>query len=339
LENSRDDRTPPDGENTTPSLDAAKLLSEFYEEEHLRGRRPDSLTNLKRSAPRFLRWLCTEGIEPSEVTARTALAYQAALLESKKADGAAYSSRTLRFHVDAAAAFCSFLKRRGILFANPFKEIRRVRTEKKIPRGLLNETKLDALLDRFARFDEADGIRERILTYRAHVAAELLYATGMRMGEAVLLRPDDLDLDRGLVRIREGKGGRPRDAYLSSFAVQVLRLFLELRPLLMTEQYRFHPDRLFGMARLGFNDFLNRRLNRESAALGFGRFTSHAFRHCVGYHLLRAGCGMRNIQEILGHEAIGSTEIYTQVDKEDLKAVLDKFHPRKWRKGDETEGA
>jgi len=58
--------------------------------------------------------------------------------------------------------------------------------------------------------------------------------------------------------------------------------------------------------------------------------TSHGFRHSLGTHLLRSGCDMRHIQVILGHEALSTTQIYTKVDKEDLKKSLDAFHPRRW---------
>ena len=57
--------------------------------------------------------------------------------------------------------------------------------------------------------------------------------------------------------------------------------------------------------------------------------TTHHFRHAVGFHLLRAGCDIRYIKEILGHEELGTTQIYTKVDKLDLKKVIDEFHPRK----------
>jgi site-specific recombinase XerD len=62
----------------------------------------------------------------------------------------------------------------------------------------------------------------------------------------------------------------------------------------------------------------------------YGEYTTHFFRHSVGYHLLKAGCDIRYIQEILGHERLRSTEVYTKVDKEDLLGVIDKYHPRQW---------
>ena len=78
--------------------------------------------------------------------------------------------------------------------------------------------------------------------------------------------------------------------------------------------------------------WLNTFLNKESERLGFGKFSSHNFRHAVGYHLLKNGCDIRHIQSILGHKKLSSTQIYTKVDKEDLRSVIDKYHPRFWKK-------
>ena len=78
--------------------------------------------------------------------------------------------------------------------------------------------------------------------------------------------------------------------------------------------------------------WLNTFLNKESERLGFGKFSSHNFRHAVGYHLLKNGCDIRHIQSILGHKKLSSTQIYTKVDKEDLRGVIDKYHPRFWKK-------
>jgi integrase/recombinase XerC len=61
---------------------------------------------------------------------------------------------------------------------------------------------------------------------------------------------------------------------------------------------------------------------------------SHGFRHALGYHLLRAGCNIRHIQSILGHRQLRNTEIYTKVENEDLKHVVDACHPRKWNGGE-----
>ena len=74
---------------------------------------------------------------------------------------------------------------------------------------------------------------------------------------------------------------------------------------------------------------VNRILKKEAEICGIGKFTSHGFRHSLGYHLLRRGCDMRYIQLILGHDDMNSTVLYTRVSKGDLKSELDKYHPRR----------
>jgi site-specific recombinase XerD len=86
--------------------------------------------------------------------------------------------------------------------------------------------------------------------------------------------------------------------------------------------------RLFGTGKAQLMSFVNRELKRVSAAAGLPLITSHTFRHAVGFHLLRAGCNIRHIQALLGHAKLKTTEVYTKIDKEDLRNVIDKYHPR-----------
>jgi len=72
----------------------------------------------------------------------------------------------------------------------------------------------------------------------------------------------------------------------------------------------------------------NRVLRKTAQSMEVPTLTSHLFRHALGFHLLRAGCNIRHIQQILGHKSIKNTEIYTKVEKEDLREVIDKCHPR-----------
>jgi site-specific recombinase XerD len=163
--------------------------------------------------------------------------------------------------------------------------------------------------------------------YRVHVMAEVQYATGLRMGELGALTEADLDLDRFEIRVRDGKGGKDRVCYLTIWAADLLREYLKLRPLVVKGgelRNRF----LFGPKGESLARAYNIRLNQVAAGLELGRWYNHKFRHALGYHLLRAGCPIRSIQGILGHDSIRSTEIYTKVDAEDIRGVLDSHHPR-----------
>jgi len=132
--------------------------------------------------------------------------------------------------------------------------------------------------------------------------------------------------------VREGKGGYQRVAFLNEFASEVLRLYVErVRTLALSQWNLRNTDRLFAMGWEQFGKMMNGELARACASLGFPPMRSHGFRHAVGYHLLRAGCNIRHIQSILGHRRLRNTEVYTKVEKEDLKNVVDACHPRKWK--------
>jgi site-specific recombinase XerD len=163
-----------------------------------------------------------------------------------------------------------------------------------------------------------------------------LYSTGMRISEAAGLTVSDIDFRRSLVTVREGKGGISRVCFLSEYAREVLRMYVdEMRQALESEWNERNGELLFGVRWHSLIMIMNKKLLETAKKLGLPKVTNHMFRHAVGYHLLRAGCPIRHIQEILGHKAIKNTEIYTKVDKEDLKAVLDKYHPRTFKGGRE----
>jgi site-specific recombinase XerD len=161
------------------------------------------------------------------------------------------------------------------------------------------------------------------------VIAELMYATGIRSSEAASLRIEDVDFERALITIREGKGGGRRVAYINRYALELISLYVErMRPAILSKRWA-RGELLFGCDWAGFGKLVNRTLRLATAELSMTRFTSHDFRHCLGYHLLRAGCNIRHIQQILGHKRLRNTEVYTKVDREELREVLDAFHPRK----------
>jgi site-specific recombinase XerD len=168
--------------------------------------------------------------------------------------------------------------------------------------------------------------------YRIHVLAELQYAAGLRISEAAGLQVQDVDLERGLIHVHNGKGGYDRVCFLNEYCVRVLKLYIQrIRPLVCSV-WNKDSDRLFNTGRVWwFGHSVNEALRKIGAQEGFPNFTSHTLRHALGYHLLRAGAPIRSIQQILGHRRLRNTEVYTKVDKEDLKSVLDAKHPRQWR--------
>jgi site-specific recombinase XerD len=308
-----------------------QLFKEYLEQARLAGHTVQGLIGLRTRVPKFFIFLDEKGLEIYEVGIREAQDYQGWLIETGRHDGGKYSPKTVNAFLIAVINFYEFVKRQGLVASNPFKEIKKMRIDKKLPRNLLKEDEMNRFLAKLTQYDEGDSLKTKITQYRVHVVAELLYATGLRISEVANLRVEDINFTRGTVTVREGKGGRTRTAWLNDYAKDILQLYVEQMREPVFNEWNERNGTLFGVRWQSFDKMVNKVLNKAAKELGFPGFTAHRFRHAVGYHLLRAGCNIRYIQEILGHKLLRNTEIYTKVDREDLKEVLDTYHPRKFR--------
>ena len=166
----------------------------------------------------------------------------------------------------------------------------------------------------------------------------LLYCAGLRVGEVVRLRPQDLDTDRGLVRVRRGKGGKDRYTLLARKAVEAVKLY---RDAYLAEPRPGAPGPggvPSGPRWLFPGDRPHRHLTERSAQRVVARaaraagilkkVTPHTLRHSFATHLLAGGCDLRAVQEMLGHADIATTQMYTHLSGERLKDVYFRAHPR-----------
>lgn len=310
------------------------LLKKYIAYAKIKGHRQQGIIGLRTRIPKLFEFLNEKEILPHELGVKQAQEFQGWMIETGKQDGGKYSKNSVLAYLAAASALCAYLKQKGILKSNPFKEIRKVRRDRKIPRNLLKEKEMNHLLGELEKFGEGN-LKNRIINYRIHVIAELMYATGLRISEVAALTPEDMDLQRGTVSVCDGKSGKSRIVFLNDYAREVLRIYVEqMRDLVFSEWNERNAGLLFGVQWAWLARPVNRVLNNTAKKCGYEGFTSHGFRHCLGYHLLRAGCNIRYIQQLLGHAHLKNTEIYTKVEKEDLKQVLDTFHPRKWKRKD-----
>jgi integrase/recombinase XerD len=198
----------------------------------------------------------------------------------------------------------------------------------RVPRVLpkaLGEAQVAAILDQAAGSDP--------ISTRDRAVLEVLYGTGMRISEMVGLDLDDLDLDEGLARVT-GKGSRERLVPLGDLATSALTGWLSSRNRLRrrsTSVVRADPAAVFWNCR-------GQRLTRQGAWLvvkkraeqaGLGPLMSpHVLRHSCATHMLERGADLRVVQELLGHASLASTQIYTRVTAEHLRAVYLASHPR-----------
>jgi site-specific recombinase XerD len=317
------------------ALEQKKLISDFTEYEILRGYK--SFKKIKYFMNTYFQYLNESGLEVLRVRHKNAQNFQTWLsaLTDDKGD-VRYVIATVLDIIGVVTNFYNYLKVIKLVYANPFKGIRLLKAEKSLPKNLPDEKQLDRYLKKLKHFWEQKDTRNARFTYRTHVIAEFLYATGLRIDETAKLKVEDIDFDRGTVTVRAGKGGKERYAYLGEYALNVLKIYInEIRNIVNQNPAN---SNLFGVTDgKNLDCSLNRRLNKTAKETGLHKFTSHYFRHCIGYHLLRRGCDMRYIQLILGHNDLKSTMIYTKVDKKDLKNELDRYHPRQLKETNKDE--
>lgn len=181
----------------------------------------------------------------------------------------------------------------------------------KIPRPR-KEHRLPAVLSQgeVARFLK----KARNLKHRALLM--LLYSAGLRVGEVVRLKPSDLDLERGVVRVTRAKGRRDRYTLLAHRAVEAVAIYQDAYP---TGRWLFPGDR---PGRHLTTRTVQRVVKKTAAAAGIEKnVTAHTLRHSFATHLLEGGTNLRIIQELLGHQSARTTQIYTHVAQSTIEAV------------------
>lgn len=219
----------------------------------------------------------------------------------------------------AIRSFFKLLVREGAIAVNPAAGIRAPKPARPLPRALSVDE-----LDRFFARNGQMSARDRAIF-------ELLYSSGLRVGELTALKVEDLDLDNGWARVI-GKGNKERYVPVGSKACQAVEEYLPQRAAHELNAGRVSSRRsLFLNSRGGplSSRSVRRILKHYLDAAGLARDVSpHAFRHSFATHMLQGGADLRSIQELLGHAGLSTTQRYTNVDLGRLMEVYDRSHPR-----------
>ena len=262
---------------------------------------------------RYAEWAERTGVDPVRLTHRQMRMYLAEL------DRASYSRRTIARRLSSVRSLFSYLLGEGLVESDPSSVLATPKMPSRLPR-IVPADDLEALLDA-PDTSTPLGVRDKAVL-------ELLYASGARVGEVAGLRLLDVDLAQGQVRLM-GKGSKERIVPLHPKAVECLRAYLtEARPVLARQRA---SDRFFLSSRgLPFSeDAIRRAFRRYVAAIGAARSLSpHAVRHTFATHLIEAGADLRTVQELLGHIALSTTQIYTHLSMKRLQDVHRNAHPR-----------
>ncbi|MFH1269856.1 MAG: site-specific tyrosine recombinase XerD [Candidatus Omnitrophota bacterium] len=229
------------------------------------------------------------------------------------------ASNSVARRLAAIKSFYRFLMRERILMNDPSNLVDSPKLWKKIPETL-SANEVDTLLNK-PNIRNMQGIRDKAIL-------ETLYATGMRVSEAVNLKTDNVNLDVGFLRCI-GKGNKERIIPLGGKAINSIKRYLAVsRPHHLKNK---ESDFLF-LNRFG------KKISRQSIWKMIKKYAKearikkpirpHILRHSFATHLLERGADLRSVQEMLGHANISTTQIYTHISKERLKAIHKMFHPR-----------
>ncbi|MHC4198666.1 MAG: site-specific tyrosine recombinase/integron integrase [Planctomycetota bacterium] len=235
--------------------------------------------------------------------------------------------------VASLRSFYRFLVRTGEAHVNPAAGVRAPRPDRTLP-VFLSEDEVGRLIEAAARADEdAQGMPRRderpcaqvtLLAGRDRAIVETLYGGGLRVGELVGIDDADADLASGLVRVR-GKGKKERLAPVGGCAVHAMRDYL-------TTRRRKRSETALFVNRLGTRitpRSVARMIERLRLRAGITkRVGPHTLRHSFATHLLDRGADLRSVQELLGHESISTTQLYTHLTAERLRRAYLTAHPR-----------
>ncbi|HEY7106904.1 MAG TPA: site-specific tyrosine recombinase XerD [Acidimicrobiia bacterium] len=290
-----------------------------------RGLAPNSLAAYRRDVRRYAAYLRARGEhDPAAVTEADVAAYVEALRAETDDEGhPRFAASSIARAVAAVRSFHRFCVEEGLVRSDPSEDIGGPRVPQGIPKAL-SEAEVDALLAAVPG-DDPRARRDRAIL-------ETLYAGGLRISELVGLDLGDLDVDGGQARVL-GKGSKERVVPLGRGARAALADYLHAaRPTLARPATR--TDAVFLNARGGRltrqGAWLIVRTAGERAGLG-GRLFPHVLRHSCATHMLDHGADIRVVQELLGHASLSTTQVYTRVSPERLRAVYDQAHPRAHR--------
>jgi site-specific recombinase XerD len=230
-----------------------------------------------------------------------------------------FAKRSIARKVAALRRYYAFLRVRGYVEVDPTVSLRAPSGPSRLPR-VLEHGEVSALLD---KPDDRGGHLEPLWRRRRDDAVlEVLYGSGVRVGELCGLDVDSLDLAGGAITVW-GKGGKQRRVPLSAPAVEALRAWLGIRGDVVDAKAGvalFGNERGMRLSPRDVRRILDRRSQRPTHP--------HALRHSFATHLLDGGADLRVVQDLLGHSDVATTQRYTHVSKQRLRTVYTEAHPR-----------
>ena len=229
-----------------------------------------------------------------------------------------YNNKTISRHISCLRSFFKYLKSKNIIKENPMILISNPKLDKKLPK-YLNYSEVEKVLNAFPK-NNYIGIRNSLIL-------ELLYSSGIRVSELINIKISNISLTEKSIKIT-GKGKKERIVYFGSICLELLKLYLkDSYPKLNINDLEY----LF-LSKTGkkINDREVRFIVDEAATIaGINmKISPHVLRHTFATHMLNDGADLRSVQELLGHENLSTTQVYTHLTNEKIRNVYLNAHPR-----------
>lgn len=294
----------------------------------------------------FISWLGIRGLtHPREVTSVILERYRQHLCHRRKANGQGLSNKSQNLRLIAVRVFFKWLVKSHRLSYNPASELELIKTRHSLPRHVLTLKEVEAIMNQ-VNLSSPLGLRDRAIL-------ETFYSTGIRRSELVHLKVYELNIEEGTLIIRKGKGDKDRIVPIGDRALAWIEKYLnELRPKLVIYYHnQFEYDKQGSGRGSKVEQYIDDDRDRDALfvtrkgkALSISYLGSvvseyvrkakigktgacHLFRHTMATLMLEGGADIRYIQEMLGHEKLESTQVYTRVSIKKLKEVHKKTHP------------
>jgi len=276
----------------------------------------------------FIRWADERSLtDPTQLSRAVLEGYQRHLHHYRKANGEPLSFATQATRLNPLRAFFKWMARERRILYNPATELVLPKPPRQLPKALLSVVQVEAVIHA-PDVSTPMGLRNRAIL-------ETLYSTAIRRSELTALKLYEVDLDRGTLMVRLGKGRRDRLIPIGERACAWIRRYLEeVRPLLAIAEDAtlFLTDYGEPFERHRLSDMVAKYMRHAGLTHG----SCHALRHACATHMLENGADIRFIQVLLGHSELSTTQIYTQVAIGKLKAIHAATHPARLQRGEDS---
>lgn len=309
-------------------LDISTSIEEFLQDCKAKGFAKKTFITYQSNLRPWQHFLANHGISTlPDVTADIVLKYRHYLqAQYRGKTGNPISTSTQSSNLRTVNYYLTYCQQLGKILLNPAYHITLPKRIKPLPRGILSKQQIKKLLC-LPDTKTPKGFRDRVIL-------ELFYATGMRRMELISLCVSDCDLAERRIFIRNGKGGKQRWVPIGKKVCKILGLYIgHSRPMLIKQQQ--HDALIVGNkgGPIG-GRHLYSLISRYFKQLTV-KTDCHGLRHTCATHLLRGKANIRVIQCLLGHASLGTTQIYTRVDIDDMARAINKAHPREKMQCDE----